>query len=499
MADNDARCVLTLPLITEPWQEHIIETRFRIMEHLKNQLIAMELRKLRNLRRTREYRALEEDIANTPKGSRGELRRKRRKILRDAGFSEYDFKDDMAGTNSKMQKHFAEHIAAQIAHKAASDVWRAFDKCLFGSGKGIRFHAHNTLSSVACQEIGNGMSYVNGKFVWKGGRCENSICLSVPVKPPDTVYECEMLKKQVKSLRIVRKWMKSKYKYYLQFTLTGEPIKKTREVGFGNVGIDIGVQTVAIVSSSSVFLLELADKINANHSRKKQLQQKMDRSKRYSNPSNYDKNGVIIRSPSGQRLRWEFSKKYRKYAGIVRNLERKNADIRKYQHTCLANAVLPLGNRVFVETMNFSAHQNRAKETKKDSNGRFLKKKRFGKSLANKAPAMFISILKYKLALYGGNLFEVDRYTFKASQYDHTTGECTKHSLSERWRTLGNGDIVQRDLYSAFLLMNSNTSLSSCDATACAHTYTDFKTLSDYEIHRIKSEGIRLISSFGIA
>ena len=31
-------CVLTLPLLTEPWQEHIIETRFRIMEHLKNSL-----------------------------------------------------------------------------------------------------------------------------------------------------------------------------------------------------------------------------------------------------------------------------------------------------------------------------------------------------------------------------------------------------------------------------------------------------------------------------
>ena len=31
------RCVLTLPLLTEPWQEHIIEKSFKIIEHLKNQ------------------------------------------------------------------------------------------------------------------------------------------------------------------------------------------------------------------------------------------------------------------------------------------------------------------------------------------------------------------------------------------------------------------------------------------------------------------------------
>ena len=51
-------CVLTLPLLTEPWQEHIIETRFRIMEQLKNALIAKELRKLENLKRTREWKRL---------------------------------------------------------------------------------------------------------------------------------------------------------------------------------------------------------------------------------------------------------------------------------------------------------------------------------------------------------------------------------------------------------------------------------------------------------
>ena len=33
------RSVLTLPLLTEPWQEHILEKRFKIMEHLYNSLV----------------------------------------------------------------------------------------------------------------------------------------------------------------------------------------------------------------------------------------------------------------------------------------------------------------------------------------------------------------------------------------------------------------------------------------------------------------------------
>lgn len=499
MPDNNDYCVLTMPLHTEPWQEHTIETRFKIIEHLKNQLIAMELRKLKNVKRTRVFKELEEIISNTPKEQRKKLYDQRRKILRDAGFNEFAFKDDMAGVNSAMQKHFAEHIAAQIAHKAASDVWRSFDKYLYGSGREVNFHKRGTLDSVACQKAGNGMSYNDGVLIWSGGKSDNQIVLSVKVSPPETEYEKEMLQKQIKSLRIVRKWMKTRYKYYLQFTIVGSPVKKERTLGDGNVGIDIGTQTIAIVSNSSAHLLELADRINKNHVKKLQLQRKMDRSKRHTNPCNYNSDGTIKKSVGGNRLRWNYSKKYMLYVGKVRELERKNADIRKYQHICLANDVLASGNRVFVEKMNFSSLQRRAKETKQDVNGRFLKKKRFGKSLANKAPAMFISILESKLNQYGGQFNEVNTTEFKASQYDHTTGEYTKHFLSERWRTLGNGDTVQRDLYSAFLLMNSSASLRQCDSDSCSKTYSAFKINSDAEIARIKSENKKHISSFGIA
>ncbi|MDD6710121.1 MAG: transposase [Ruminococcus sp.] len=500
MADKEC-CVLTLPLQTEIWQEHIIEKRFAIMEHLKNQLIAKELRRLKNLERTKEYRNLIDEINNTPKEKRKALFSKRRKLLKDSGFSEYDFKDDIAGKNSLMQKHFIEHIATQIAHKLASDVWRSFDKFLFGNGRFIHFSKRGSLRSVASQKNGNGMTYKNGYFIWSGGQSKNKIILKIKVTPPKNEYEKEMLSKKIKYLRIVKKWVKTRYKYYLQFALEGKPVKKDRIVNKGNVGIDIGTQTVAISSADSVKILELADKIDKNHTKKKILQRKMDRSRRYTNPQNYNEDGTIKKPPKGQRFSWYKSKKYIQLAGKVRELERKNADIRKYQHTCLANWILSLGDTVYVEQMNFSGLQRRAKETKIDKNGKYAKKKRYGKSLANKAPSMFLTILESKLNQYGGQLNKINTYEFKASQYDHTDDTFTKHNRSERWHILSNGDKNQRDLYSAFLIMNSDISLKHCNREKCNETYSNFKVLHDKEIERLYSDirkgNCKNISSFG--
>lgn len=66
-----------------------------------------------------------------------------------------------------MQKHFVEHFAAQIVHRSASDVWQAFEKMLYKSGKKVHFIQKGTLNSIACQKIGNGMNLKDGNFEWR--------------------------------------------------------------------------------------------------------------------------------------------------------------------------------------------------------------------------------------------------------------------------------------------------------------------------------------------
>ena len=492
MAAAKENCVLTLPLLTEPFQDDILEKRFRVMEHLQNSLIAYALRRLKNLERTRAYRELNEKIRNAADSEKKALTEQKRKMLDDAGIS----KDWFWRKITPMQKHFVDHVNTQISHKLSERVWQAFDKCLFNTGHMVHFKRRGTLSSIANKTVGNGMHLRNGWFEWNGGTSKQTIKLRIRVAPPKTEYEQEMLKQPVAHFRVVRKWAKHRYKYYLQIILKGPPVRKERAVSKGRVGIDIGTQSVAIVSANRVCLRELAEQVNDNHARILMLQQKMDRSRRAMNPGNYAENGTIRR---GIKLKWEYSKHYQKLAEEVRRIQRKNADIRKYQHYCLANEILTFGNEVYVETMNFAGLQRRAKETAVDERGRYKRKKRFGKSLANKAPAMLITLLDQKLALYGGKLYRVNTWQFKASQYDHLSQKFNKKKLSERTHRTEQGDAVQRDLYSAFLLMNADRSLCSTDQKRCEETYDRFKLLHDNEIDRIRADGKKHLSSFGIA
>jgi hypothetical protein len=148
--------------------------------------------------------------------------------------------------------------------------------------------------------------------------------------------------------------------------------------------------------------------------------------------------------------------------------------------------------------MQFSGLQKRSKKTTVNKNGKFNNKKRFGKSLANKAPAMLIEIINRKLSYNGLEILKINTQKVKASQYNHFTDEYNKKELKDRW----NNDIeVQRDCYSAFLIMNVKNDLETIDRELCNGTYDNFKILHDKEINRLKemkSNGYKLISSMGI-
>ena len=101
--------------------------------------------------------------------------------------------------------------------------------------------------------------------------------------------------------------------------------------------------------------------------------------------------------------------------------------------------------------MRFRALAKRAKETKTNHKGKFVSKKRFGKSICNKAPSLFVKTLERKVLNAGGSFKAVDTFSVKASQFNHLTETFTKKNLSKRWNTMPDGTKVQRDLYSAFL------------------------------------------------
>ena len=199
-------------------------------------------------------------------------------------------------------------------------------------------------------------------------------------------------------------------------------------------------------------LQQLAPDIHETDAEISRLQRKLDRSSSANNPQNYNPDGTIKKGPK----KWKRSKSYFKTLFKLKALHSKRSRIVKQYHYKLVNDIKKLGNQVFYEKVSVEGQKRRAKKTERSEKEsivnnkvvhKYKRKKRFGKSIQTYAPAAFLEKLSRKV-----NLTEIVLSKFKASQYDHSTDTYTKKKLSQR-RTKVGDDIIQRDLYSSFLLM----------------------------------------------
>jgi hypothetical protein len=335
--------------------------------------------------------------------------------------------------------------------------------------------------------------------------------MSIPVHIKND-YEQAAIQNRVKYCRITRRWYPEGWRYFLQLVLEGTPQKKynaktgelSHPMGKGRVGIDIGTQTVAFVSRDKASLVELADRVQNLENRLRRTNRAMDRSRRATNPWAFDDMGRIIPTNRlapehlnnrGKRI-WSESKNYKQLASEKRYLLQKQARLRIQQHHELANNFLAFGDEFYIEGMNFRALAKRAKKTEiSEKTGKIKRKKRFGKSLANKAPATFVNIMEQKVLSNGGEFHKINTRQVKASQYNPLTNEFHKKKLSQRWETY-NGKKFQRDLLAAFNIMNVNPDLASINQELCLEALPDFIIAHDLEIKRL--QGIDTPSSTGV-
>lgn len=344
------------------------------------------------------------------------------------------------------------------------------------------------------------------------GKHEFPVVLRNP-KTQTGKYQQEALKCGVKYCRITRKWVRNGWKYYVQLVLEGYPPTKCDSNGVmkhpviqGRVGLDIGTQTLAISSSDICDLRVLAPSARAQAkslvNEIARTQRAMDRSRRATNPDYYNPDGTIkrLKRQHGhkQKRDWKYSKRYYCLKAKLRDLNRRLADIRKMEHNILANELLEHGNEFVVEDMNYKALQKRSKETKVNAKtGRIHTKKRFGKSLSRCAPAMFITVLTNKATRYGGKVIKVSTFETKASQFDHTDESYTKKKLSERMTHLSSGEVVQRDLYSAFLLEHIDTESLEYDTEALKSAFPAFLKMHENTKKRLQKDKSYLPTSAG--
>lgn len=483
----------TLELRIDPpvWQQHRLEKRFKIARGVYNSCLGEALKRHKRVKADRKYRILLKE----PKS------KERDKQLLDIrlayGFSEYALHDFV----KPVQHKFKENIGSLEAQKLATRAFQAVEKLHFGQAKKVHFKVYGDDISVENKSNETGLRYVDGHILWgdkptkKKPHPKNWLCIPVAPKAQDS-YAHQALMDKTKYVRILKRDIRGKSRYFVQWIQEGfPPVKPNREMADDEtkrVGLDIGTSTVAISSEDRVELRELAPECRVDEIELRRIGRKLDRSRRSTNPDHFNENGTVKKG----RQTWNNSKRYAKLLNKRKELYRKAAVRRKMSHEKLAGDILPLGSDVRVEAMRIQSLQKRGKKTTRNhENGKINRKKRFGKSIANRAPAMLLNMIDRKLGYQGRNVKKIDTYATKASQFNHVTGEYTKKQLSERWNHVGEWRI-QRDLYSAFLIQHTTERLHSIDVDLCKAHWDNFVELHNREIAHLKQSSSQTLRWF---
>ncbi|KMJ60333.1 hypothetical protein AB685_05835 [Bacillus sp. LL01] len=482
---------IEFPLHIPTWQQDRLEKKFKIAKTVYNSCLGEALKRHKAVKSDKEYRKFLKEPKSKERDSQ------LLDIRLNYGFSEYGIHSFV----KSVQRKFKEHIGSFEAQKLATRAFQTVEKLHYRKSK--KCHFKKSIDDISVENKSNktGLRFVDGNILWGDKPTKNNPrpknWLSMPVSPkPKDEYAHLALMDRTKYVRILKREVRGKVRYFVQLIQEGyPPTKRNREISNDEtkrVGIDIGTSTIAICSEDKVQLQELAPECKTNEKELKRIQRKMDRSKRSTNSNNFNENGTIKKG----RQTWIYSKKYEKLRKKRKELYRKITVQRKMSHEKMANDILSLGSDVRVETMRFQSLQKRTKNTTRNKkNGKINRKKRFGKSIANRAPAMLLTIIDRKLGYHGRSLKKIDTHATKASQFNHITGECSKKQLSERWNVFGE-ILIQRDLYSAFLISNTTETLNSVDIKLCNAQWNNFVKLHNLEVAHLKQSQSKTLRWF---
>ena len=497
--------VIRLKIKQDEYFNALADKRFALINKCHNVLVKHSIHLLNRLTHDKQYQALLDSYHNAESGS------EEAKII-GKQMNEYRASVGLSKTGLESyiriwQKQHADHVSSHQAQKEVERVMSGVDRVIFGDGKQLHFRQLFRTTTLCGKSPTNGIAFDRETMTFKWIKDTFSL------KPSDKndLYMIHALYPNgtdplpVSYCEIKRMMFPNGWHYYLNIYVKGTAPQK-HAVGIGRAGIDPGTSTMAIAAEHKVMLRELAPKTDMYTKRMKRILKAMDRSRRDSNPDNYDQDGRPIK---GRKV-WRKSKRYKELERQYRSLCRRKALYIRQSHCILANEIIEQANDIIVEHMDYRGLQRRAKKTErkeeastvKDAKGKqktvhkYKRKKRFGRSLGNRAPSEFLTILKQKLDAAGGMYREIDTKAFKASQYNHTDGTYKKEPLNKRIKTVGDVQ-VQRDLYSAFLIRHSNDSLDAPDRQACIMDFKRFVELQDKEIQFLKASGQSKPECFG--
>lgn len=470
----------------DPSSESFFLRLIRTAISIYNDCLGECLKRLHKIQHDRDYQQCLEQLKLVKKSHISDKEKKKQlsSIYQDIqdiclsyGYSEYSMHEYV----KKPCHYFKNVLGSHECQKLATRAYRAVERYRYHEADRVNFKSiRYDLISIEGKSHTSKLRYDTKDGCVHYGKH----ILLVRVKQSDE-YGMSALMDKVKYVRLCPRYIRNKVKWYIQLVFEGLPPSKNRRYDKDTiVGLDIGTSTLAVSTKGTARLIELAPDCSEDERLIRLYQRKLDRSRRATNPENYNEDGTI---KHGKLKPWVKSKKYLHYQSRLRETYRRMAAKRKQCHEKLSNEILSLGIDVRVEDMSFKGLQRRSKNTTiKKSNGRYNSKKRFGRVIRTRAPSMFLSILDRKLHYVGKQLNKVNTYKVKASQYNPLDGSYKKKELVDRMIQLDDNVIVQRDMLSAYVIAHTTDKLDSIDKTSCLEDFERFWKLQDLEIQNLK-------------
>ena len=480
--------VMEFELIAGDQETNFLEKRFNAGSNIYNLCLGHCIKQLNKLKRDEEYRKSVKALKTVNrKLEKKNLPQNEIKRLKDIKISctnkikelekEYQFTENDIQKYAKVPREFIGKILnSNIVQKIASTSFNAIKKIQYGKAKKVRFKKKGEIS---LEGKNNRTGFI---FDIRTMKLKLGQKLSCSLKPLDKKQR-NCFKNRIKFCRILKRYIRGTRRYFLQIVFEGMP-ETDFQIRKGEVGLDIGTSTVAICSDEEVSLLKLSEtELEARKIRI--LQRSLDRKRRMANPDNYDENGRVKK----KRKEWKLSKNYFKELNKLKEAYRKKRVKNDQYKNVLVKFILSQGDTVKTEKTSVNSWKRRSKKTAVNkSNGKNISKKRFGKSVNSNAPGTLKRKLNEKLSYFGKELIEINPFKTKSSQFNHIRQEFKKCSLEVRFKELVQGIVVQRDLYSAFLIKNVEN-LIEYNMEKINQQFDEFYAKQMKEVERIKNEG----------
>ena len=452
--------------------ENRLEKSFRISNSVYNEGISLGLKRFEAMKRNPYYQELLE-VRRLAKAGIDKLKKAKKKTkgltqqvklydkalfkLRKAySLTEFDLSAYLCRQRRKEGSSYKQLATSEI-QVIAQQIMKTLEKVLFYQIKsnGVRFRSKYDLqvgyrNNVNTQATRLVLSDKKG-IAYRLYIHKKSTFVDIPEKAFNKYQQMSLMRSEkIKYVQIVRKTIRGKKVYILQIVCQGYPPSKVTK-GYGVVGIDPGVSTVAFASPSEVALVDLVPKdITQKEKLLKQLDQAIERSRRVNNPECYKENGTIkkgawFKRPSNRQIRLQTRR---------RKAYRSLSEERTKLQGQLINRLVSQASSIKIEELNIKSLQKRSRDIRiNPKTNRPFSKKRFGKAIFRAAPSAFRTALETRASQLGVNVEVISPKNVKPSQYNHITQTFEKKPLSTRVYDLSDEyKDVQRDLYSAFLI-----------------------------------------------